>query len=200
MLQPLISNTMSQSDHHDEEAPLSPKGLKGEPNEMEASRDPYEEDNHIWNARFDGSNSVVGIATAIAAIVIAALYDKETSPCGNESYVIELQLFLHVAGYLTLSVDFLFINHWCCGLPSLRAKTMHKFMITLCYTCLLFLLVWDAIGFYMYANQMSEDCQQTDIAIMILALGIIQYSQCMCRGCCAACCCYLYCKLNPTSR
>ena len=53
----------------------------------------------------------------------------------------------------------------------------------------LFNLSWAAVGLYMYANEMSDECQDEDIGIMVFAWSLV----CCCLAglpCCCACCCW----------
>lgn len=101
------------------------------------------------------------LALAITALVIAGKYDGSDSDCDNDSFTIGLPIFLKVAGGVALSAIVLGV------LPK-------EVALIIGVPVSLFDIVWAAIGLNIYANQMSSDCQNEAIGIMVLVWSIIQ--------------------------
>ena len=144
--------------------------------------------------------AVIWLAPAIAALVIASEYNESVSPCRFGSYTVGLREFLLYAGGIHLGH---FILHTCSSICSIcfcndndDYRDKHKSHGS-GFACLigLFDIVWAIIGCHMYSQQMDYQCQQTDIAKMILAWSIIKLGlfgfACCCMSCvlCCACIC-----------
>ena len=135
----------------------------------------------------------------VSCLIIASNYDKDTSPCGIEQdYTIQLATFLNVIG----SVSIVYIICMVLFKMSMdQANATGRWYITmncnlvLLYIInllwLLFLVIWSGIGFYVYFNQMSDECRQEAIAIMILVCCIFVSVLVGLAACCALCFCYL---------
>eukprot|EP01084_Bolivina_argentea_P222037 375926_1 len=133
----------------------------------------------------------LALAPAIAAVVIASQYNED-SPCALDEYTIDLQLFLNIAGYLTIAWAGVVI---CCECVMIAIdSTEGKLKANQCLSfpaCmfLLFNLAWAGVGLYMYEEEMSPNCQEESIAIMILAWSCIQYCAIGLALCCMVCMC-----------
>eukprot|EP00484_Ammonia_sp_Unknown_P009831 CAMPEP_0197057306 /NCGR_PEP_ID=MMETSP1384-20130603/95575_1 /TAXON_ID=29189 /ORGANISM="Ammonia sp." /LENGTH=211 /DNA_ID=CAMNT_0042491681 /DNA_START=16 /DNA_END=651 /DNA_ORIENTATION=- len=127
---------------------------------------------------------------AIAAIVIAALYDASTSECANEEFVIDLPTFLYVAGFAQLA-DFML--HCCamCGTSRVVSpdRTAALMRFTMAESCCfaIFHLIWAGIGWYIYIDEMSPECEHEAIGKMVLAWNIIIYVVFGSTVCCSCC-------------
>ena len=145
---------------------------------------------------YNGCCSFMLFPVAIAAVVIASTYpfDSESS-CSSTDYLIDTQLFLYVAGYLHIGWCAFRLLISCCSSSCYHEE---KKQCEQCIDCPhfsigIFNLVWAAIGLYIYNNQMSEECQNTKMGIMILSWSIIQYAFVLLLCICAVigfCCCY----------
>ena len=128
-----------------------------------------------------GCVSFCYLPAAIAAIVIASQYDKETSPCndGNPKYLVDLVTFLYVAGGIQCGFSALYFL----GLCSQKESCMKS--LNQIYSCLgLFFFAWSVVGLIIYDQQMSKQCQNEPIGIMILSWCVIQLALGV-----AICCC-----------
>eukprot|EP01083_Nonionella_stella_P136171 414205_1 len=133
-------------------------------------------------------------APAIAAVIIASGYNQASSACNDGTdYLIDPQTYLYVAGGVQLGMSALFFMTQIIAFLCFSESTWIKIKICLsgrickcisaCYP--IWHLVWAGIGIYIYVAQMSDECQQEDIGIMILAWCIIQWTGICCITCCA---------------
>eukprot|EP01083_Nonionella_stella_P316648 1149194_1 len=126
---------------------------------------------------------------AIAAVIIAAQYDKNTSACGadGETYLVDPDIYLYVAGGVQLGMFVIYslfqmLGLLCCGEELwLKVKETvlgnpkrhcifmfyHLFHIAL-------VIVWALTGFYIYRQEMSDACQDEDVGVMMLSWIIIE--------------------------
>jgi len=123
------------------------------------------------------------LPAAIAALIIASQSDYESSACNDgTTYTVDLVNFLYIAGGIQVGFAGLFIIGQCFK----QEKCLQS--MAGCVACLsAFYFAWAVIGLYMYDNQMSEECQSTDIALMILSWSIIDIAI---RA--LACCCIVF--------
>ena len=146
--------------------------------------------------------NVLLLPTAIAAVVVASQYeeDKKLNPCyypkgyvtNGEKYVIELQLFCYIAGYVQIGFSALVCLAQSCALFRADSKGTIMNVVNAPSFCLFVAyLVWAGIGLYMYDRQMTDLCKEQDIAKVIAARSIFQYCL-LCLGCaclgCLVCC------------
>eukprot|EP00483_Globobulimina_turgida_P001297 UN01299 len=135
-------------------------------------------------------------APAIAAVIIASGYNKDTSACNdNTQYVIDLQTYLYVAGGVQLGMSAIYFftqivaflcfseNTWMNIKFCMSRGICH--CISSCYP--LWHLLWACIGIYIYAAEMSSQCQKTDVGTMILAWCVIEFVGVCCISCCVVC-------------
>eukprot|EP01084_Bolivina_argentea_P110531 197327_1 len=128
-------------------------------------------------AIFSCKVQLVLMVPAIAAMIIAAVYDKSTSPCGVPycgsrqtcSYTIhDLDLFLSIVGTLQIvyGLYYLYVARTIVGKGSPgRFDVLEG----------LFLFIMAIIGFIMWFNQFSDACKGQPVAIMILTWSIIPF-------------------------
>eukprot|EP01084_Bolivina_argentea_P298348 514117_1 len=151
---------------------------------------------------------VIFLAPAIPAIITAAYYNDDTSPCNDGTdYTVDLQIFLYVGGGVQLglgaiwslktSYEYVTFEH------SIANNLLHSEVEAADASCqcswqkagtggiVLFWLTWIIIGFIMYVNQMSEDCQDAPIGKMILAWCIHPLALCG-TLCCGMCCAIVF--------
>lgn len=120
------------------------------------------------------------VPIAIAAIVIALKYDPSISICGINEYMIDLKLFLFIAGGTQLGFSAIYIC--ILSLHSYSSITLDQsvalFRIINAFSCLfiIFYLIWSGIGCYIYKEQMNEECKSESISVMILSWSIIQFA------------------------
>eukprot|EP01084_Bolivina_argentea_P152696 266320_1 len=106
----------------------------------------------------------VVLSLHIAAIVIASQYDAETSPCGSELSIVDLQTFLYIGASVGI---FSLCLHGCDYIHLWNAGTRDG----KCWSCTgcwlgLFTLVWWIIGLVMFSH-MSTACAKEPIAIIL---------------------------------
>eukprot|EP01083_Nonionella_stella_P169516 574960_1 len=125
---------------------------------------------------------IIFLTPAIAAIIIALDYNKNSSSCHNgTTYAVQLQLFLLVGGAMQL----------CNAICQLFGKCRHNGAKTSNESeyetenrgVALFVLAWAGVGFYMWDKQMTEECRHEQIAKMILAWSIIPYAALVLMSC-----------------
>lgn len=117
----------------------------------------------------------------ISCLIIASNYDADSSPCSlNDNYIIPLPKFLNVIGYgsITYIICMVLIQ-----LKLLHAKVSRESapktwacnyrLVILGGLWFIFLVIWVGIGFYIYYNQMSDECQKERIATMIFVCCIL---------------------------
>lgn len=139
---------------------------------------------------------LIASAPAIAAVIIASQYDPDNNSCNDGTdYLIDPVTYLYVAGgvqlgmsiiyFFTQIVAFLCFNpiHWI-RLKSCTSGILCR-CISSCYP--LWHLIWACLGVYIYVAQMSKNCQEEDIGIMILAWCIIEFIGVCCISCCIMC-------------
>eukprot|EP01083_Nonionella_stella_P221543 791420_1 len=139
---------------------------------------------------------------AIAAVIIAAQYDKNTSACGadGETYLVDPDIYLYVAGGVQLGMFVIYslfqmLGLLCCGEELwLKVKETvlgnpkrhcifmfyHLFHIAL-------VIVWALTGFYIYRQEMSDACQDEDVGVMMLSWIIIEFVLVFGLICCCGC-------------
>eukprot|EP01083_Nonionella_stella_P004732 13755_1 len=135
---------------------------------------------------------------AIAAVIIAAQYDKNTSACGadGETYLVDPDIYLYVAGGVQLGMFVIYslsqmLALLCCGEELwltvketlMRNQILH--CISLCYP--LFHIAWACIGIYIYTEEMSDACQDEDVGVMMLSWIIIEFVLVFGLICCCGC-------------
>mmetsp|Transcript_66095 Transcript_66095/g.59349 ORF Transcript_66095/g.59349 Transcript_66095/m.59349 type:complete len:231 (+) Transcript_66095:23-715(+) len=145
---------------------------------------------------------VLALTPCIVALLFATEYVNNTSsaicqqPLSSvDGYLIPLDIWLYTAATLTIiiSLIYIFINGYQTFAASLITYTkiseyllstshgLFQFVITSFHTA------WGIIGIYMYSNQMSSECQSTDIATMILLFSILELMNTCCVSCCVCC-------------
>eukprot|EP01084_Bolivina_argentea_P158735 276508_1 len=133
---------------------------------------------------------------SVAALAIGYTYDASTSPCeiskDGTNYIIDLREFLLCAGGIHLAHFILHTTIKCLLSLLDKHETRNKYKAGTSGVIVIFLLfdcVWSIIGLVMYSTEMSNDCQNEDVAKMILAWCIIQSSLIGLGCCCATCGC-----------
>eukprot|EP01083_Nonionella_stella_P145238 454725_1 len=103
---------------------------------------------------------------AIVAMIIAAVYEKSTSPCDGR-YTMDLDTFLFVVGGVKIVYGLYYV--WNGGSTGNVA----------CYDAVeaVVLVIMAIIGLVMRDNQFSDECQDEPIADMILTWSIIPFVQ-----------------------
>lgn len=126
-----------------------------------------------------GCISFCYLPAAIAAIIIAKQYDESSSACAGKQYTVDLVDFLLIAGGIQIGYSVLYFLGLC-----LRQESCMK-GLNQCYSCIgLFFFAWSVIGLVIYDQQMSSECQNEPIGIMILSWSVIQLTLGF-----AICCC-----------
>ena len=117
---------------------------------------------------------------AIAAIVIASEYDPSISSCTSDHHMIDLKIFLYIAGGIQLGFSTIYICISCChSYASISIEqSVALFRSINASNCLfiIFYLIWAGIGCFMYHEQMNINCRSESISIMILSWSIIQFA------------------------
>eukprot|EP01083_Nonionella_stella_P028180 77602_1 len=118
---------------------------------------------------------------AIVAIIIAATYEKSTSPCGDPSYcprqasschyTIGLDAFLFIVGGTQIAYALYF---WWVGYGQ-GSQEIYGCSFSIHAVEGLFLFIMAIIGFIMWIDQFSDACKGQPIAIMILTWSIIPF-------------------------
>mmetsp|Transcript_4321 Transcript_4321/g.7261 ORF Transcript_4321/g.7261 Transcript_4321/m.7261 type:complete len:176 (+) Transcript_4321:130-657(+) len=110
---------------------------------------------------------------SIAAVIIAWAYDPLTSPCTDTDYVIPFDVFLNVAGYSSIALM---------AFTTLGIALDHyfsfsvNFIISLFFVNLFasfFFMVWGALGLYMFNHEMSDECTEYPMSVMILSWSVV---------------------------
>ena len=139
---------------------------------------------------------LIASAPAIAAVIIASQYDENNNSCNDGTkYLIHPQTYLYVAGGVQLAMSIIYfftqIVAFVCFSPAIW-ESIKFFMsqglcrlISSCYP--LWHLIWACIGIYIYIAEMSENCQNEDIGIMILSWCIIEFIGVCCISCIVMC-------------
>lgn len=142
---------------------------------------------------------VLALSPCIVALLFAAEYSNNESSlvCNNtnSSYLIGLDSWLYTASILAIMVSLTYIalNAYQTFFSSLLIyKKISGFFLSKSHAIFQFLITsfhttWAIIGIYMYSNQMSKQCQSTDIAAMILVFAILELLNTCCVSCCALC-------------
>merc|ERR1712217_240569 len=109
----------------------------------------------------------------------------------GSAYTIDLKLFCFVAGYTQIGFTCIVLllkvlQKFCSERATTFAALVKPKGFGGCTG--LFYLVWAAIGMAMYSNQMSDACQDEEIAKVILAWSVIQYAFIGLGCCCLAVC------------
>lgn len=127
-----------------------------------------------------GCVSFCYLPAAIAGLVIASQYDKETSPCNDgPKYYVDLVTFLYVAGGIQCGYSALYFLGLCLQKESCM-KSLNQI-----YSCIgIFFFAWSVVGLVIYDQQMSKECQNEPIGKMILSWCVIQLALGF-----AVCCC-----------
>eukprot|EP01084_Bolivina_argentea_P033448 61866_1 len=177
---------------------------KGQENDVlipkESSSDPLKEDNSSAQLRIAyGTVGLCGLlAPEIAAVVIAQQYNASICYENNDMYTIPLGLWLNIGGGIALGITifyFLFGYIYCLFMSkAIQDKVDNVYMNTYlehlcCHFCIsLFHYAWAIIGIYMYANQMSDECQSDMIGQMVIGFAIVNPLQICCAMCCRFSC------------
>ena len=130
------------------------------------------------------------IPVAIAALVIASNCNWNENACNNNTkYTIKPPVFLLIAGGIQVGFAGLYLLGQLC-----QQEECLKSLSGLTCGISIFYFVWAVIGLDMYVNQFNAECQEEDIAKMVLAWCIIDISMraliCCCMFlfiCCAGC-------------
>lgn len=144
---------------------------------------------------------VLALTPCIVALLFAYEYvNNESSvicqqPINNNKYIIPLDIWLYTAAILTIiiSLIYIFINGYQTFAASLIIYTkISEFLLSPLHALFQFLItsfhtVWGIIGIYIYCNQMTSECQSTDIATMILIFSILELINTCCVSCCVCC-------------
>eukprot|EP01083_Nonionella_stella_P046479 124471_1 len=102
----------------------------------------------------------------IVAIVIASQYNAETSPCGDGTYIVDLQNFLYIGGSV--------------GIFALCLSRLMGTRNGKCWSCTrcwlgLFILVWWIIGLVMF-TRMSTACAEEPIGIILVLWCVVPWA------------------------
>mmetsp|Transcript_20880 Transcript_20880/g.33304 ORF Transcript_20880/g.33304 Transcript_20880/m.33304 type:complete len:232 (+) Transcript_20880:1755-2450(+) len=142
---------------------------------------------------------LIASAPAIAAVIIGSQYDEATSACkeskDGEPYLLDPQTYLYVAGGVQLGMSGIYFFTQIVAFLCFSETTWMNikiFMsqglcrcISACYP--MWHLAWACIGIYIYSAEMSKECQQEDVGVMILAWCVIEFVGVCCMSCCIAC-------------
>lgn len=139
--------------------------------------------------------TILLLPLAIAIVIIGSEY-TESSPCyvpiiGQDEYIIELQLFCYIAGYLQIGFSALVCLANACALHSEghRSRLMKQSVNAPSFCLFLFYLAWAGIGMIIYCQQMTDECRKENIAKVMIAWSIFQYLMA------AASCCFCGCLM-----
>ena len=139
---------------------------------------------------------VLALAPCIVALLFASEYSNFRSSLvcnvNNRNYTVGLDTWLFVASILSIlvSVTYIILNSYQTFFASLSMyrkisqsllspiHALIQFVITLFHT------IWAIIGLIIYTQQMSPQCQQTDVALMILIFAVLELLNTSCVGCC----------------
>ncbi len=130
---------------------------------------------------------LIMLSPAVASLVIALQYDKNTSPCNATSFTTDKGFFCSTGNGLKcflMTAGILQISQFCFGTLLLLIDVFFEINGVKAGNrgggCLgIFYMVWAIIGVVMYENQMSEECQQEAIGKMVLLWSVIQLSLCL---------------------
>lgn len=102
---------------------------------------------------------------SIAAIIVAIGYDRETSPCNDNTiaYTVALDTYLYIGGGYQIGITLL----------GLVCNFLSDQVFRLQIGGGVILFIWIIIGLNIYTYQMSGLCKSTPIAMMMLAWCII---------------------------
>merc|ERR1712154_119615 len=125
---------------------------------------------------------IIALSPCIVAMIIASDYSEASGLCESSSYVIALDVWLYVAGSMSIVVllSCLYLNCYQTFFASLAhyskissaLLSRYHFLFQIANSA--FHFCWATIGVFMYARQMSEDCQMSDIGTMVLAFAILE--------------------------
>ena len=122
---------------------------------------------------------------AVAALTIASTYNWSTSPCNGTEYTIDPILYLKVAGGIQCGYVALFVISLCIS------ENFTKALSGLTCPLSLFFFIWSVIGLVIYVDQMNPQCQEEDLALMILSFASIDIGvrilACACLTCFICC-------------
>lgn len=141
--------------------------------------------------------SCLSLGPAIAALVVGSEYDS-SSPCNdNNDYTIDLKNYLLIAGGICIGWVGLscFINicaFWSCSdLQRTRCQSILFLFGSL--PILFWCFIWSMVGLSIYEYEMSEECQNEPIGLMILAWCLINIIFVGMGFCLIACLCCTAC-------
>ena len=110
--------------------------------------------------------TILFLLPSIIGIVIAALYDEKSSPCNDPdgtTFTIDLDLFLYIGCGVQIATT---LCNCICNIISSNSSRIQCGAGTI-------LFVWIIIGLNMYNLQMTNECKNTPIGLMILSWCII---------------------------
>ena len=146
-------------------------------------------DNPVGTNAVSGGLLCCNMPIAIAAVIIASQYDAATNLCAEGDYVIELQSYLYICSFIQIAQIGLFLLNSCCNqwLSFQRKLDNLKMIIGLSILLSIYYVIWASIGFYIYDQQMSEECHSEAISKLLLAYSVYNVimfgSQICCIGC-----------------
>ena len=121
------------------------------------------------------------LPAAISCLVIGNEYANDPA-CSDGDYTVDLVTFLIVAGVSQLAaIGLLFCLRICCFEMDEDFEREYVLAVLLCIFSIwiLFDIIWAVVGMIIYCNDMSDECRNQSIGIMIVSWSIIQFVFCM---------------------
>ena len=120
--------------------------------------------------------SLLFIIVYAITLGIGIQMNKNTSSCYTDGtdYIVDLRVFLIIAGAIPLGFLFLSLLQIYFSRFDIDLDCFFGILLAFGACCLLpFILIWSALGLFIYVNQMNSECQHTASGKMILTYGVI---------------------------
>ena len=134
------------------------------------------------------------IVPLIIGLMISAEYDPTSSSCGDPSkYLFPIDLWLYIACGIPMFILFVYF-----GMSIYQTFVSYEFYLRIMrfyrskyhiwfnILSTVFWSFWGCLGIYIYAAEMTLQCQQTAIGSMILTMSVFE----LLHGCCIGCLIY----------
>eukprot|EP01083_Nonionella_stella_P082774 228567_1 len=128
-------------------------------------------------SKFKSKGRVFTLTIASMGIMIASIYnqyadDDDIDACAHADYSLYDPSYFTLVGSIITTTHL--ISIWI-FLDYFYEKYDNRMVFVISYVLCLFYLIWTIMGFYIFAKDMSSDCKQSAIGLLMIAWSVVAF-------------------------